>query len=90
LELLKTFSGAQSELSLAEISRRLNLNRSTTFRLLVTLQAHGYLEQDRETRKYRLGVTCLELGSIFLNLSDIDTVPESVANHDMLSSVTGV
>jgi len=71
LELLKTFAGAQSELSLAEISRRLNLNRSTTFRLLVTLQAHGYLEQDRETRKYRLGVTCLELGSVFLNQSDI-------------------
>jgi len=71
LELLKTFSGAQSELSLAEISRRLNLNRSTTFRLLVTLQAHDYLEQDRESRKYRLGVTCLELGSVFLNQSDI-------------------
>lgn len=71
LELLKTFSGAQSELSLAEISRCLNLNRSTTFRLLVTLQAHGYLEQDRESRKYRLGVTCLELGTVFLNQSDI-------------------
>jgi len=71
LELLKTFRGEQSELSLAEISRRLSLNRSTTFRLLVTLQAHGYLEQDRETRKYRLGVTCLELGSVFLNQSDI-------------------
>jgi len=71
LDLLKTFSGAQSEFSLAEISRRLNLNRSTTFRLLVTLQAHGYLEQDRESRKYRLGVICLELGSVFLNQSDI-------------------
>lgn len=71
LELLKTFVGAESELSLAEISRRLNLNRSTTFRLLVTLQSHGYLEQDPETRKYRLGVTCLELGSVFLNQSDI-------------------
>ncbi|HAL62633.1 MAG TPA: IclR family transcriptional regulator [Chloroflexi bacterium] len=71
LELLKTFSGVQSELSLAEISQRINLNRSTTFRLLVTLQAHGYVEQDQEARKYRLGVTCLELGSVFLNQSDI-------------------
>jgi IclR family KDG regulon transcriptional repressor len=71
LEVLKTFSDAQPELSLAEISRRLNLNRSTTFRLLVTLQAHGYVEQARENRKYRLGVTCLELGSVFLNQSDI-------------------
>ena len=71
LELLRTFSGAQSELSLAEVSRRLNLNRSTVFRLIVTLQAHGYLERDRETAKYRLGVTCLELGSVFLNQSDM-------------------
>lgn len=71
LELLKIFSGVESELSLAEVSRCVNLNRSTTFRLLVTLQALGYLEQNPETRRYRLGVTCLELGSVFLNQSDM-------------------
>lgn len=71
LQLLKTLSTAESGLSLAEISRRLNLNRSTTFRLLVTLETDGYVEQDRETRKYHLGVVCLALGSIFLSQSDI-------------------
>ena len=71
LDLLSTFSTPELELSLTELSSRLNLNPSTTFRLLVTLQSHGYLEQNPENRKYRLGVACLELGSVFLNQSDI-------------------
>jgi DNA-binding IclR family transcriptional regulator len=71
LELLRMFPAAESGLSLTEISRRLNLNRSTVFRVLVTLQAHGYVEHDRESGKYRLGVTCLELGSAFMRQSDI-------------------
>jgi len=71
LGLLSTFSTSEPELSLTELSSRLDLNPSTTFRLLVTLQSHGYLEQNPENRKYRLGVACLELGSVFLNQSDI-------------------
>jgi len=71
LDLLSTFSTSEPELSLTELSARLDLNPSSTFRLLMTLQSHGYLEQNPDNRKYRLGVACLELGSVFLNQSDI-------------------
>lgn len=71
LDLLSTFSTSEPELSLTELSARLDLNPSSTFRLLMTLQPHGYLEQNPDNRKYRLGVACLELGSVFLNKSDI-------------------
>lgn len=71
LDLLSTFSTSEPELSLTELSARLDLNPSSTFRLLMTLQSHGYLEQNPDNRKYRLGVACLELGSVFLNKSDI-------------------
>jgi len=71
LDLLSTFSTSEPELSLTELSARLDLNPSSTFRLLMTLQSHGYLEQNPDNRKYRLGVACLALGSVFLNKSDI-------------------
>jgi DNA-binding IclR family transcriptional regulator len=71
LDLLKCFSRSDRELSLTEISRQLELSPSTVFRLLATLQAHGYLEQEPDGRKYRLGIACLELGSVYLSHSDI-------------------
>jgi DNA-binding IclR family transcriptional regulator len=38
---------------------------------MVTLQAYDYVEHNPSTLKYRLGVACLELGSVFLNETDI-------------------
>jgi len=66
LALLKVLSNDESPLTLTELAERAALNTSTTFRLLSTLQHEGFVEQDKETGKYSLGVACLELGSAFL------------------------
>jgi DNA-binding IclR family transcriptional regulator len=71
LVLLKTFLGSEAEFSVTEIGRRINLDPSTTFRMLVTLEEHGFVRQDPTRGKYRLGVSCLELGSQFLKFNDI-------------------
>lgn len=71
LFLLKTFLGNDSDLSAAEIGKRIELDPSTTFRMLVTLEEHGFVRQDPTTGKYRLGVICLELGSQFLKVNDV-------------------
>ena len=71
LVLLKTFLGNEAELGAVEIGRRIELDPSTTFRMLVTLESHGFVKQDPATGKYRLGVSCLELGSQFLKLNDV-------------------
>lgn len=71
LELLGVFSTAESELTLTELSNRLNLNPSTTYRLLVTLESRDYVEQNPESGRYRLGVACLRLGSVFLSQVDL-------------------
>ena len=71
LSLLKSFLGNDSELGAGEISKRIELDPSTTFRMLVTLEKHGFVRQDPTTGKYRLGVTCLELGSQFLKINDV-------------------
>ncbi len=69
--LLKAFLTNDAELSAGEISKRIELDPSTTFRMLVTLEAHGFVRQNSATGKYRLGVTCLELGSQFLKVNDV-------------------
>jgi IclR family transcriptional regulator, KDG regulon repressor len=58
-------------LGVNEVSRRLAIDKSTTYRIMSTLCGQGFIEQDPETRKYQLGlrvieVSALKLGSIKL------------------------
>lgn len=61
LDLLETFQH-KSEQGVSEISRAIDVNRSTVFSLLYTLKKRGYICQNPETRKYILGIKLLELG----------------------------
>ena len=54
-------------LSLTAISRRLKLNKTTTFRLLATLENLGYLQRDEQTKLYRPSLEVLRLGFVVLN-----------------------
>lgn len=71
LTVLKTFLDHDEEQSVTSISEKTNLDISTTFRLLATLQSRGFVEYNNATGKYRLGVICLELGSKFIKNNDI-------------------
>ncbi len=66
LDVLEAFSTDCPALSLMEISGRVGLNPSTTFRLLATLQSRGYVEHDEATGRYRVGVAVLRPTSTFL------------------------
>ena len=70
LDLLATFSTAEPELTLTELTSRLNLSASTTYRLLVTLENRRYVEHNHQTGGYALGVACLDLGTVFLSQLD--------------------
>jgi DNA-binding IclR family transcriptional regulator len=59
---LKAFRSRERELSVAELSRRLDLGKSTVHRVLRTLLAEGLVEQDPQTSGYRLGIVTFELG----------------------------
>ncbi|WP_170922576.1 IclR family transcriptional regulator [Nesterenkonia sp. PF2B19] len=50
-------------LTIAEIARELDVHRSTAFRLLGTLEAHGLVEQERERGAFRLGITLLHMAN---------------------------
>ena len=61
LVILETLAREQGTrgLTLTEIGRLLDMNRSTLLRFLVTLRARGYIERDEATDRYRLGVRVL-------------------------------
>jgi DNA-binding IclR family transcriptional regulator len=60
---LRAFTHADQELGVTELARRLDLSKSTTHRLVATLEAERLLEQDQVTGKYRLGLALYELGT---------------------------
>lgn len=66
LDLLEQFHGDVDELGVTELSKRLKLHKNNVFRLLATLESRGYIEQNKATENYRLGLKSLELGQTFI------------------------
>jgi IclR family transcriptional regulator, KDG regulon repressor len=66
LDVLEQFGGEPDELGVTELSKRLKLHKNNVFRLLATLEARGYIEQNKATENYRLGVSCLRIGQRFV------------------------
>jgi len=66
LDLLEQFHDEVDELGVTELSKRLKLHKNNVFRLLATLESRNYIEQNRVTENYRLGLKTLELGQTFI------------------------
>lgn len=66
LDLMEEFRGEDTELGVTELSKRLALHKNNVFRLLATLESRGYMEQNKVTGNYRLGLKVLELGQVFI------------------------
>ncbi|HHV45236.1 MAG TPA: IclR family transcriptional regulator [Firmicutes bacterium] len=64
LQILKCFTTAQPELGVTEISQMLELQKSTVHNILSTFMAEGFVEQDPESKKYRLGMHILYLSNV--------------------------
>ena len=67
LDVLEQFAGSIDEIGVTELSKRLKLHKNNVFRLLATLEARGYIEQNKITENYRLGLKCLQLGQTFIH-----------------------
>lgn len=65
LDVLEAFRDSAGELGVTELSKRLKLHKNNVFRLLATLESRGYVEQNRATENYRLGLGCLQLGRAY-------------------------
>jgi DNA-binding IclR family transcriptional regulator len=67
LDVLEQFFGDGDELGVTELSKRLKLHKNNVFRLLATLEARGYIEQNKASENYRLGIKCLHLGRRYIH-----------------------
>jgi IclR family KDG regulon transcriptional repressor len=71
LDVLEELCKAAGEVGVTELSKRLKLHKNNVFRLLATLELRGYVEQNKETEDYRLGVKALQLGQSYLTQSTL-------------------
>ena len=71
IRLLTSFSGDENELGITTLATRLRLAKSTVHRLAATLTSAGFLEQNAESGKYRLGVVLFELGALVRRRMDV-------------------
>jgi len=69
--ILKVLASGPRRLGVSEIADRLSMTRPTVHGLLQTLQAHGFVEQDRDSDKYQLGAGLLQLGNSYLDLNEL-------------------
>lgn len=67
LDVLEQFFGEADELGVTELSKRLKLHKNNVFRVLATLEARGYIEQNKSSENYRLGIKCLHLGRRYID-----------------------
>ncbi|GGC83821.1 IclR family transcriptional regulator [Thalassobacillus devorans] len=74
LKILDLFDERTRELSITEISKKMNLHKSTVHSLLKTLQAHRYISQNEETGKYMLGLKLFERGNLVVSNLDLRSV----------------
>lgn len=66
------FIAAAGEATPATVAAGLNTSRSTTYRIIETLRATGFLDTDSRTGRLRLGVKAIELG--MAALADVDVI----------------
>lgn len=87
LSILSSFRSDRSLIGVSELARELTLSRSTAHRYISTLARLGYLTQDPDSKRYRLGPRVLDLGFAAINSMD---VREIAAPHlRALSDATG-
>ncbi|NIZ46499.1 IclR family transcriptional regulator [Entomospira nematocerorum] len=71
LDVLECCSEVSEGRSITEISTLIGLHKSTISRLANSLLDRNYLVRDPATKRYKLGVKCVELSYHFLNNLDI-------------------
>jgi DNA-binding IclR family transcriptional regulator len=86
-DILELLSHEPKGLNLTKIGTLLDLHKSTVHRLLSVLKKRGYIDQEKESERYRLGPGFVELASLFLNSIELKT--EAEPHLRQLSQITG-
>lgn len=64
VEVMEELAGSEDGLGLTEISSRLNYGVSATYHLMNTLKQCNIIEQDKKTKKYRIGIGLFRISAM--------------------------
>jgi DNA-binding IclR family transcriptional regulator len=87
VSILCCFSPETPELSVTQVAAKLDLPKSTVSRLLMTMAEQNLVEQDANTRRYRVGLLPLRLGQLYY--AHVQVVDLVNAELDTLVNETG-
>lgn len=79
--IMRCFSIEKSHFKATELARQLQLDRSTTYRLLLSLERCGFVEKDEKTGEYSLGVAVFEIGNSYVKQMDFIQISKPVMTH---------
>lgn len=78
LRVLGLFDAENRSLSLSEIAHRIGSTSGSATPILNTLEKHGFVARDPETKRYRLGLTILERANCVLASLDVGEAAKPV------------
>jgi len=85
--ILETVAESREGIGLAELAKKVGLHNSTTFHLVKTMVALGYLRQSKQTKRYRIGRPLFALAAGALD--EIELVSLATPVLEDLSAATG-
>ncbi|MGW8428556.1 IclR family transcriptional regulator [Peribacillus simplex] len=71
MDILVLLSREDQPLTVSEISRELNVPKSSTFEILTTMVEKGFLQVDNHLKIYKLGLKLFEVGAAYLYNTDL-------------------
>jgi IclR family KDG regulon transcriptional repressor len=83
LDIINCFDSLHTQLSLTEISEKLNLNISTVYGLIHTLSAYSYIDKNQDNGKYKLGLEFLLKANLVSQSLDLKEI-----GHTYLTDLT--
>lgn len=85
-DIIECFTYKEQELTLVEITKKTNLALATVHRNIQTLLSRGYLEQDKVSGKYRLGIQFVRISGIVIQ--GFDLIQKATPHLHQLSKET--
>jgi IclR family transcriptional regulator, KDG regulon repressor len=75
---LECISTEKGRLKTSELAVRLRLDRSTLYRILLSLEKCGFVEKDEKTGGYAVGIAAFEIGNAYLRRMDFIQVSNPI------------
>jgi len=78
IDILDYLSDAERDMGVTELSVKLNLPKSTVYRILKDLLEYSMVEQEKDTSRYRIGLRLLKYSNSLLRSFDLRQIAKPV------------